>query len=323
MLGVDGGNSKTYAVIVDRDGNRRGQGISGNGNHQSIGIDSSLENIQSAVNQALNKAVLRPQDISFAQFGLAGADREKDINILHKALQTLSFKNWDVVPDTLEGLRAGSRTNTGVVLVCGAGTNAAGRNSVGDTIQTGGFGYRFGDGAGGGYIALEGFRAAVRAWELRGPETLLTEMLPRSAGYQDMENMYHSFLDRMSEEIPLSFTLMVHQAADKGDKTAINILKNVGWELGLAANSVIKRLGDFETEPIPVILVGSVLQEGKNPYLLKKLEKTIKDKNPTCQLFNLEMEPVYGSVLLAMDNLNIKTNDDIMNKFSSYGGYYA
>ncbi|MFD1362150.1 N-acetylglucosamine kinase [Lentibacillus salinarum] len=323
ILGVDGGNSKTYAVIVDSEGNRLGQGISGNGNHQGIGVDGFLENIHSAVNQALNQAELHPGEISFAQFGLAGADREKDIHILRRALQTLPFKNWDLVPDTLEGLRAGSRTNTGVVLVCGAGTNAAGRNNAGDTIQTGGFGYRFGDGAGGGFIALEAFRAAVRAWESRGPQTRLTEMLPKSVGFEDMGDMYHYFLDNLHEEFPLSFTLTLHQAAERGDAAAIDILKKVGWELGIAANSVVKRLGGFDNEPIPVILVGSVLQEGKNRYLLHMLEETIKDENPTCDMINLPMEPVYGSILLGMDNLNIEPDDDILNKFSSYGGYDA
>ncbi|QKY69990.1 N-acetylglucosamine kinase [Lentibacillus sp. CBA3610] len=321
ILGVDGGNSKTYAVIVNSNGDRLGQGISGNGNHQGTGVDKFLENMQSAVNQALNEARLQPSEISFAQFGLAGADREKDIQLLRNALATLPFKDWDLAPDTLEGLRAGSRTNIGVVLVCGAGTNAAGRNSIGDTVQTGGFGYRFGDGAGGGFIALEAFRAAVRAWELRGPQTLLTEMLPASVGFQRMKDMYHYYLDHLHEEFPLTFTLTVHQAADRGDAEAINILKKVGWELGLAANSVIKRLGNFEIEPIPIVLVGSVLQEGKNPYLLNTLEETVKNENPASEFINLEMEPVYGAILLAMDHLNIKANDDILTKFSSYGGY--
>lgn len=323
ILGVDGGNSKTYAVIVDSEGDRIGQGFSGNGNHQGVGIARFLENIQAAVKQALKEARLQPKDISFAQFGLAGVDREKDVLMLRKALQTLPFSKWGFGPDTLEGLRAGSRMNTGVVLVCGAGTNAAGRNMNGDTVQTGGFGYRFGDGAGGGFIAMEAFRAAVRAWEFRGPQTILTEMLPKSIEFQSMEEMYHYFLDNLSEEFPLAFTLTVHQAADKGDQPAITILEHVGRELGIAANSVIRRLGGFQADPIPVILVGSVLQEGKNPYLLNTLEKTIKDKNPACELINLEMEPVYGAILLGMDNLNIEANDNILTKFNSYGGYYA
>ena len=49
LLGVDGGNSKTYAVIVDPDGNKLGQGVSGNGNHQGIGINKAIRNIKTAI----------------------------------------------------------------------------------------------------------------------------------------------------------------------------------------------------------------------------------------------------------------------------------
>ncbi|MBP1971549.1 N-acetylglucosamine kinase-like BadF-type ATPase [Virgibacillus natechei] len=323
ILGVDGGNSKTYAVIVDEKGNRIGHGISGNGNHQGVGVDRFLENIQSAVDQALNEGGLQSGDISFAQFGLAGADREKDYKILKASLAKLPFENWDVVSDALEGIRAGSPTNTGVVLVCGAGTNAAGKTKNGKTVQTGGFGYRFGDGAGGAFMADEAFRAAIRSWEYRGERTLLTEMIPRELGYQNIEELYNYYIDNLNEKVPFEVTLILHRAADKGDLVAMNILKKVGWELGIAANSVIKRLGGFDGETIPIILVGSVLQEGKNPALFEMLKKTIQDENADYELINLEMEPVYGSVLLAMDKLSIEADDTILNKFISYGGYQS
>ncbi|UJL45395.1 ATPase [Virgibacillus sp. NKC19-16] len=317
ILGVDGGNSKTYAVIVDEDGNRVGHGISSNGNHQGIGVARFLENIQIAIEQALYEAGLTADQVSFAQFGLAGADREKDFKVLRQALRTLPFENWDVVPDTLEGLRAGSNTNTGVVLVCGAGTNAAGKNKYGEAVQTGGFGYQYGDGAGGAFMAQEAFRSAMRSWEKREDQTLLTQMIPEYLGFHNMEEMYLYYLDNLNEKVPLKVTLILHHAADLGDKVAIRILKEVGWELGIAANSVIKRLGGFDRETIPIVLTGSVLQKGKSTHLLNALEETIKVVTPNHELIKLEMEPVYGSILLAMDKLNIETNKDILNKFIS------
>lgn len=322
ILGVDGGNSKTYAVIVDEKGRFLGQGISGIGNHQGIGVDRFLENIQFAINQALYEAGLTADQVNFAQFGLAGADREKDFKVLRQALQTLPFENWDVVPDTMEGLRAGSRSNTGVVLVCGAGTNAAGQNKYGETMQTGGFGYRYGDGAGGAFMAQEAFRAVMRSWEGRDDQTLLMEMIPESLGFHNMEEMYFHYLNNLNEKIPLKITRILHCAADRGDPVAIRILREAGWELGIAANSVIKRLGGFGGKKVPIVLAGSVLQKGKNYHLLDTLEKTIEDENPNYELINLEMEPVYGSILLGMDKLNIETDEDILNKFISYKQAY-
>lgn len=158
----------------------------------------------------------------------------------------------------------------------------------------------------------------MRSWECRDEETLLTKMIPESLGFHNMKEMYLYYLDNLNEKVPLKVTLILHHAADLGDKVAIRILKEAGWELGIAANSVIKRLGGFDREKIPIVLVGSVLQKGKNHYLLDTLEKTIEDENPNYELINLEMEPVYGSILLAMDKLNIETHEDILNKFISY-----
>ena len=175
VMGVDGGGSKTYTVITDEHGNQLGSGISGGGNYQTIGIDKAVVNITESIESALSNARLEYSDIDYVQYGLAGADREKDINIIKGGLKTISLPNWDLVCDTMEGLRIGSKDYTGVVLVCGTGTNSSGRNSLGEEIQIGGFGNTFGDWAGGGAMAQETFRAAVRSWELREIPTILTK----------------------------------------------------------------------------------------------------------------------------------------------------
>lgn len=321
ILGVDGGGSKTYAVVVDQLGNKVGSGVAGCGNHQGPGIEVALRNIVEASDQALNEAGLSREDIDYASFGLAGADREKDFNILRPALATLSYKDWDVVCDTLEGLRTGSADNVGVVLVCGSGTNAMGRNSKGEVVQTGGFGYLFGDTAGGSWMAAETFRAAVRSWEFREEPSILTELVPSALGFQDMETVFNHWLDEDLWNVPQNLTVVLHKAAAERDGLAIRLLETTGRELGLAANSVIRRLGGFGNASIPIVLVGSVLQKGKSPHLLQALSDTIEKQNKDFQILIPEMAPVYGAVLLGMDHLSIETGEDIGQKFVSYGGY--
>ncbi|RHW35748.1 ATPase [Neobacillus notoginsengisoli] len=320
LMGVDGGGTKTFTVISDEYGNLLGSGISGCGNHQVNGIEQTLTNIHESIESALSGAKLKKGDIDFVQFGLAGADREKDFKILRPALGSLSFPTWDVVCDTMEGLRTGSPTNTGVVLVCGTGTNAAGRNKAGKVIQTGGFGYLYGDFAGGSQMAVETFRAAVRSWEKREQPSILVKEVPAFFNFSTMEELINSFLDTEVYEVPSELTEVLHKAADEGDPASIKILMETGRELGLAANSVIERLGDLDGI-IPIVLTGSVLQKGRNKYLLDSIEKTISNINPDIKLCIPDMEPVYGSILLAMDHLDIVASIDVYKKFESYGGY--
>lgn len=318
LMGVDGGGSKTYTVITDEYGNKVGDGLSGRGNHQVVGIETALMNIKESIDKALACARLTYKDISFTQFGLAGADREKDFSILRPALSTLPFETWDLVCDTFEGLRIGSENNIGVVLVCGSGTNAAGRNKEGKVIQTGGFGYFYGDAAGGTHMAKETFRSAVRSWELREIPSVLTEKVPKFFGFQTMEQHVDDFLDQDIYDVPGELTIVLHEAADEGDLLAIQILRNTGKELGIAANSVIKRLGKFESGIIPVVLVGSVLQKARNQHLLQSLKSTIVSENPNISLIIPDIEPVYGSILLAMDHLGIEAREDVYQKFRAY-----
>lgn len=320
FMGVDGGGTKTFTVICDEHGNMLGTGISGCGNHQVNGIGQTLANINDSIVSALKMSGLRKTDIDFVQFGLAGADREKDFAILNPALETLSFRKWDVVCDTMEGLRTGSKDNIGVVLVCGTGTNAAGRNKQGKTVQTGGFGYLFGDFAGGSQMAVETFRAAVRSWEGREEPSILTKLVPEYFNHPSMDSLINTFLDDDRYDVPSELTMLLHNAAEENDILAINILKNTGKELGLAASSVIKRLGNMEGT-IPVVLTGSILQKGRNPYLLEAIQQTISLTYPEIKLIIPEMEPVYGSLLLAMDQLNMDVPADVYKKFESYGGY--
>lgn len=323
IMGVDGGGSKTYTVITDENGCLLGKGVSGGGNYQGPGIDVALFHIKESIERALKTANLTYDDISFVQYGLAGADRKKDFSILEPALATLPFEQWALVCDTMEGLRTGSPENIGVVLVCGSGTNAAGRNKAGQMVQTGGFGYLFGDGRVGGFeMARETFRAAVRSWDLREIPSILQEKVARYYGFENMEQVYGYFLDHEIYEIrDGKLTLLLHEAAAEGDELAIRILKNTGYELGIAANSVIRKLGDFGDFSIPVVLVGSVVQKGKNQQLLQTLRETIEQKYKPIEMIIPEIAPVYGSVMLAMDRLGIQTPPDMYDLFKSYGGY--
>ena len=319
LLGIDGGGSKTQAVVTDETGRLLGEGTTGCGNHQVNGVQLALDNIRWAGEQAMAAAGLVPGDVSFTQFGLAGADREKDFAILREALTTLSWGSWDLVCDTLIGLRTGSDHPYGVILICGSGTNAAGVNRAGKFMQTGGFGYLYGDTAGGAYMAVETFRAAVRAWEGREQPSLLTDMVIRFFGYATMEALFYDFLDHDVSDLPGELTVVLHEAAAQGDKVARAILNRTGHELGLAANSVIKRLGGFPDEHVPIVLSGSVFQKGRSPDLLDALSTTIRTCHTDYSLVIPDMDPVYGAILLAMDHVGINTDQTLNQRFASYG----
>jgi hypothetical protein len=99
------------------------------------------------------------------------------------------------------------------------------------------------------------------------------------------------------------------------------ILSKTGSELGLAANSVIHRLGGFKGVDIPIVIVGTVVQKGRNPHLLEALGAALAKDNHTFHVIIPNMAPVYGAILLSMDRIGITATDEIYERFVSYGGY--
>jgi len=319
-LGVDGGGSKTYTLIVDEQGSIVGKGSSGNGNHQ-INYDDARRNIKESVENALGHAGLEPHDIEFAYFGLAGADREVDYTILRPMIAELGFGRFAINGDTMIALRAGTSRPYGVVLICGSGTNSAGVNPQGQFYQCGGFSYLLGDFGGGGALAEEAFRSVIRAWDGRERATMLTGLVLEDLGYASVDAMFDEYLDQ-DKNPPLGLTKLLFQAASQGDAVATNILRNQGIELGKSAQAVIQRLG-MENERFDVVLAGSVVTRSEGDFVQSYIEEAVKRTAPSASVVKLQVEPVVGAVWLAVEASGISLPDYMYERLKTVSDYNA
>src|SRR5262249_58701616 len=87
LLGVDGGNTKTIAVVAQRDGTVVGVGRSGLSDiHGAPTPGDGAAEIVRAVEAALAAAGARVSDLDAALFSLAGADWPEDFLYLLREL---------------------------------------------------------------------------------------------------------------------------------------------------------------------------------------------------------------------------------------------
>lgn len=301
FLGLDAGGTKVHALIVDQNGTVLGQGeVLGNGNHQS-GQESARSNITLACEQALSNASLTKDEIDFAFFGLAGADRQPDYDILNPMIAALGFPHYSIVCDTMIVMRAGTVQPSGAVIISGTGWNCAARNTQGEELDYGGFGYLFGDGQGSGTdFNTHAFRAAVRATDGRGRATVMTQLVLEHTGFSSMTTLYDAVLYGQYR-LPPDLGKVVFEAASLGDAAAIDVLETEGREFGNAANALIRRLG-MEQDTFDVVLGGSVFSKGKTMYMIDAIEREIRTVAPNTRVVRVTMDPVVGAVMSAMDN---------------------
>ncbi len=263
LLGIDGGGSKTVALLANADLHILGRGIAGPSNYQGIGADAACAALDAAIAAAFADAHLAPQPVVALCLGLAGMDRPEDRELFAGwAGRALPRARVTFVNDAELVLAAGTPAGWGVALICGTGSIAIGRDAAGRRVRAGGWGYLLGDEGSGYAIGLAALRAIMRAEDGRGPRTALTQAilaqweLPAPAAL--IPKVYREQL-RPGEIATLA--ALVDAAAASGDEAAIEILSEAGLELALATGAVIRRLA--LPSPAPCALAGSVIVKGQ------------------------------------------------------------
>lgn len=310
FLGVDGGASKTHALVVDETGSVLGFGRGGPSNHQVYGLQPAINELMSAAMSALDHAGLSPSAIAVGYFCLAGADLPEDYTMLQEAVEALNLGQCTVVKnDTMAALRSGTTRSWGVVVICGTGFNAAGRSPDGREIVLPGLGPISGDWGGGYALSQEMIRLVMRAWDGRGRITLLTGMVLGALSVNSVENLltmlYHEQIN--SREL-LDLVPLLFDAAEAGDEAAKDLVVRMGIEVAVTANAIIRRLSITE-EDVEVVLGGSVFK-GRGNLMLNTITRLIHEEAPKAHIVKPHYEPVVGAVLLAMEAAGVLIGED-------------
>ena len=314
VLGVDGGASKTLCLVGSEDGRVLGFGRAGGSNHQVCGLSAATARIAQCVEEALAQAGASAAAAQVGVFCLAGADLPEDYSMLTQAMEQLALCREVVVKnDTMAALRSGLSRPWGVVVVCGAGTNAAGRAPDGREIGLPGLGPISGDWGGGGEISQEMIRLIMRAWDGRGKPTVLQQTILDELGVPSMElllrKLYHEELepDRLFGLVPLLF-----EAAYQGDEVARELVKQVGTEVGVTARTLIRRLS-LQGQDVEVVLGGGIFK-AKGTLLIDSVRAVIQEVAPRASIVLPKFEPVVGALLLALEAAGVQVAGRVREK---------
>ena len=309
LLGVDGGNTKTIALVVSSDGTVVGVGTGDRSDiHNSAAPAEAIEEVARAVAGALDAAGARPADLTASAFSLAGADWPEDFDLLRGGLAArLGLTAVPlVVNDAIGAIRCGTDNGVGVAVVCGTHGTAGARNAAGDV-------YHFGfwpDDTGAWALGSQGLAAVWRAELGIGTATSLTARALRHWGASDPLELLHSFTRLLGPRIPASdravFAEAVLDEADAGDAVAGDIVRSAGMRLGDYARVSATRTGQ-QGSRFPLVVCGGVL---RHPSVL--LRESILSRVPDGVPVYPSVEPVVGAVLLAGDAVGAQLDLDTL-----------
>jgi N-acetylglucosamine kinase-like BadF-type ATPase len=312
VLGVDGGNTKTLAVVGTLDGAIVGVGRSGCSDIYACPTpEAAIAEVETAVSAALKMAGISVEALEAGAFSMAGADWPEDYALIEAALARRGLgRRIVVVNDGLGALRAGSPDGTGVVVVCGTGTATAARSPDGRNWHSS----WWQEVQGANHLGLKALSAVYRAELGIDPPTSLTNALLRYFDREQVVGVLYEFNKRAGDRPPYSavsgLARVLLDEAQAGDTVARGIAEEHGAALGDYALAAARMVG-IEGMAFTLALAGGVIRHPSR-ILPEALIARVHTTSPEAQPVYARFEPAIGAYFLALEAAGVTVDEPLL-----------
>ncbi len=296
LLGVDGGATKTVALIADEGGTVLGAGRSGSSDiHGVAGPASAVAGVAEAVRHAAAGAGTSPSDVAVAAFCLCGADWPEDDDFYAITLVELLGlpRRPLVMNDSYATLRAGTPDGLGVALVLGTGGAVAARGPGGETWFSG---FRI-EAAGAEELGRLLYERVIRATYGSGTEPGFQAAALAAFGVDSVEEFVHavSRVDGSRQQTLARLAPILLEAGHRGDPEARALVREHGRMLAGYVRAAARRVG-LDEGASTVVLGGGLLR-----HPCPDLADAVAEGLPGWRIARASVEPAFGALLLAAD----------------------
>jgi N-acetylglucosamine kinase-like BadF-type ATPase len=240
-LGIDGGGTKTEAVLLSNNLVELGRGYGGPCNIHVQPLEVLGRSIRDAVSALLPLVPsAETLHVCAAVAGFSNPQRREDFSeILRRECRTLSVS---IQPDYLAAYWGAGEGADGIAVSAGTGAVACGRMCGSEPVRVGGRGFILGDEGSGAWIGLQALRGLLHRMEMGLPAALGDDALLRHLHASSPEEIV-LWVHRAPESDRLAaLAPMVMAAADRGCSASSALLHAAGCQLGSLAQRCAKRL---------------------------------------------------------------------------------
>jgi N-acetylglucosamine kinase-like BadF-type ATPase len=307
LLGVDGGNTKTLALVATPDGTIVGTGRAvGCADIYAAPVDEAMAVVWRAVDAAMVAAATEASaGDRRAAFSMAGADWPEDVVEL-RALLATRVPDPLVVNDAIGALRAAIPHGPGVVVVAGTGVATGARGADGRLWHSS----FWQEPQGAHELGIRTLHAVYRSALGIDPPTALTSAVLDALGAPDVEAILHRQTHRGPARWRGARTLapLLLDIAETGDAAAIAIVDEHGRLLGRMAAAAARRVGIEDGAAFDLALAGGLFRH-HGERLRAGVLAAVRERAPGVREVVPELEPVVGALLLAFDAAGLAMDD--------------
>ncbi len=318
VLGVDGGGTRTRAVVAAESGRVLGCGVAGPGNPRDQGPEGMAAAVGAAVDAARAASRVPAGRVSAAVVGLAGVATEAERGAARRAIEPLGLAAPEstTIDHDLRIAQAGAFAGgPGMILVVGTGSCCYGRTADGREWRAGGWGARLDDGGSATDLGQRAIVAVIRQADGRGPETRLTDAVLEALGIREIREALAILEGPGYRRRIAALGPVVTEAAAAGDRVAIGIVGRAAVELTTMVGAVHDALQDAAGDRPRLAMLGGVLAAG--PMVTGALRGMIDTRVPGCEIVKPCMPGVLGAALMALGQLGEPTAEQVSRLRSS------
>jgi len=251
VIGIDGGGSKTHAMVADEQGRTIAETVGPGSAVRPGRAEHSATVIAEVVRDALASCEMTHVTPRVLSIGVAGAGRETERNELWQALVSRDLAAELVIhSDFSIALDDAFADGPGVLLISGTGSVAFGRGPTGATSRCGGWGPVCGDEGSGAWIGRRALSVVTAAADGREPETALTGAILTAAQINETSDLIGWAANAAPAQLA-SLAPVVLSVADAGDLRANAIVSLAVEELVLHVRALARQLFGDERAALP------------------------------------------------------------------------
>jgi glucosamine kinase len=298
VIGIDGGGSKTHAMVADEQGNVIAETVGPGSAVRPGQAEHSANVIADVVRDALASCEMTHVTPRALCVGVAGAGRDTERQELWQALVSRDLASELVIhSDFSIALDDAFGDGPGVLMISGTGSVAFGRGPTGVTARCGGWGPVAGDEGSGAWIGRRALSVVTAASDGREPETALTGAILTAAQVNETADLIAWAANAPPSQLA-TLAPIVLSAADAGDLRANALVSLAVEELVLHVRALARQLFGDERASLPVALSGGMLSRGT--ALRKRFEHRLKSSVPGAQIRSEPVIAARGAVRAAL-----------------------
>lgn len=304
LAAFDVGGSKTDSVLFNERGEILARVKGAGGNPLERGIDNAAAHYAAILNELFVKGTgdeVTPIDALYGAVAAKeyfGSGLEDRLTALLPRVRRIRVEGDGCA--LISGM-LGHRD--GACMICGTGSSVYIRQGD-EYSHIGGWGHLI-DTCGSGYmLGRLAIRAACRAYDGRGEQTVLCELLEKQCG----EPVWEHFIELYRGERPYiaTFAHTVFEARAMGDPIACAIFDEGARDLAEIAHAAARRLG----KPFDLVLNGGIF--AAFPEYARAVGALCP---PQVNIVYSDVPPIYGGAVEAMYEIGLDCSDDFRDRF--------